>query len=142
MTNAKADPFDGYEEVKPQNVTFTAVNDYIKGTYIDKFTPTQPDQYGNLKPAYIIKIEEGEFHDSDGKKVIPEAGSHYRFWGGKAAIDSAMGQAKLGQMVGFKLMELRATKKGNDAKIIKTLLGGMDEKWITENEPVDNLAGF
>lgn len=123
---------EGFEEVKPNNVTFYKVDDYIKGTYIDKYTPKEPDQYGNIKPAYSLKAEEGKIHDADGKEIKIKDGEIWRVWGGKAAIDNAMKQVKMGQKVIVELVELRPTKKGNPAKIMKVKAGPMDDVWLEE----------
>lgn len=119
-------PMEGFEEVKPLNVTFFKVDDYIKGTYVEKFVPQQPDQYGHLKPAYVIKVDEGELHNEDGTPRIIETDQNWRVWGGKPSIDNPFAQAQFGQKVIVHLAELRPSKLGQPAKIIKVLLGAMD----------------
>lgn len=117
---------EGFEEVKPLNVTFVKVDDYVKGTYVEKFVPNAPDQYGNIKPAYVIRVKEGMLHNDDGTPRVVETGQCWRVWGGKPAIDNSFAQAQVGQEIIVHLAEIRPSKKGNPAKIIKVLLGKMD----------------
>ena len=130
----KKDKFAGFEEVQKLNVTFNKVDDYIKGTYLEKIKGTQPDQYGKISDSYSIKVDEGTLHDALGANVIIEAGQIWRLYGGKTVIDSGLSQAKVGQKIVVQMIELRPTKKGNPAKIMKVLHGGMDPEFKAEDE--------
>lgn len=130
---------DSYEEVRSNWVKFNKQDDYIKGTLIDIFVPDALDQYGKKNRTYIMKGIEGKFFGNDENKVVDssptsiEPGEIYRV-GSKPQVDAQMTKIQLGQKVMFKLTELRPTKKGNPAKIIKVFAGPMDESFVKDVE--------
>lgn len=141
MTNNKSTNTpqeDEYEEVRSNWVKFNKVDDYIAGTLIDIFVPETPDQYGKKNRTYILLATEGSFHGSDESKVIDdqptviEPGEIYRV-GSKPAIDGQMTKMEIGDKVKFKLIEIRPTKKGNPAKIVKVYRGRKNLEWLKSN---------
>lgn len=104
------------------------VEDKIFGTLIAKRTvkSTILGQEGKVVNVYELKADEGVYHVLDDKKkvveepVVVEAGGIYSI-GGTAVIDRQMQNIRIGQKIGLKFIEERASKtKGfAAAKIVK-----------------------
>lgn len=144
-----------YDEIKAKNFKFGAVGDFLKGTLLGVEKTTQADAYGKHSYIYKVKAKEGSFYGSTknagtGKFVmdtVPTAvldGEEYVFFVAtdKGVTIDAMKDVKIGQRFMIKFTELKATTKGNDAKIIKVYAGKdadgkplMDEAWVEENKP-------
>lgn len=133
---------DKYEEVRSNWVKFNKADDYVKGVLMEVYKPETADAYGKKNTTYIIKGLEGSFYGNDANKVIDNTPTPivkndiYRV-GSKDAVDAQMRNIKIGQRVMFRLTELRPSKKGNPAKIIKVLAGPMDEDFIKEQKTKD-----
>lgn len=134
-----------YQELRPAWINFNKEGDYVKGTLIDIYKPTSPDQFGKLKNTYTLKIEEGKFfggHKDGGNYIVdktatvPEAGTVWKF-SANDKFDQRLTQIKVGQKVLFKLDELRKSKLGNPAKIISAHAGPMDDEWLKENSAAE-----
>ena len=153
--------FDGMREAKNAFVKFSKVGDFIKGTLVDvrQMKSNLPGKEGHKTTVYEIKAQVGEFHDSKtdvdpntGNKVVTiiEPGitvTEGEFWvvGGKddiapdgkqlnAGLTTNLRNVKKGQIVGFQFTEIKASKTAGfaPAKIIKVLIGGMDENYMGE----------
>lgn len=139
------DPLAGMEEVQSKTVAFGRVGDFIKGTFTDKKLQPNANRPGEMQNVYELKAELGQYHatlkdEQTGEKTIAtestlvEAGEYYRVYG-KDSMDDAMKKAKIGQVVAFKLVEIRKPSKpgNNPFKLIKTFLGEMDPEYMGEN---------
>ena len=132
--------FDGDSEVKSSFVKFGKIGDKIVGTLIGRRqVPNQLlETAGAMQWLYELKVKEGSFHNIIDKVVDKEATVLEKdtVWtvGGKAAIDNAMRNAKIGQIVGFNFVEEKAPKVSgyNPTKVIKVHSFGMDETYQGE----------
>lgn len=128
---------DEFKEVRSNWVRFNKVDDYYKGVLLETYIPETPDQWGKRNRVAVFKTLEGSFHGNDANKnidteaTIPAPGVVYRF-AVKEALEGSFANMKIGQRVLLKLAELRATKKGNPAKIIKVYEGSMDQETLEE----------
>lgn len=107
--------------------------------------------------VYELKADQGSFHELDDKKklietpIIVNAGEVWSI-GGKAGIDAQMRNVKIGQKVGFKFIDEKASKtKGfAPAKNIKVFAPKnddgtpqMDMEWIeAQNTPDKQFGSF
>jgi len=101
-------------------VTFNKVGDFIKGVWIEAYTPDKVDKFGKKERKLSIRATEGKWHGPDGAEVIAEVGETYRV-SEKSAIAAQLKKSVIGQYLMFKLTELRKSDKGNPAKIITVL---------------------
>jgi hypothetical protein len=142
MSNTKTNEanFEGLTEVKSQWVKFGKISDWIRGTLTDvRSVPSQlPGKQDEMVKLYEFIAAGGSFHGiTDGKvdsePTVLEQGS---FWtvGGKPGIDNQMRNVKLGQIFGMRFSEEKPSKtKGfNPTKVIKVLIGGLDENYSGE----------
>lgn len=125
-----------FEDAPSGWVNLNKPGDYVKATLLDIKTPTEVDQYGKIRRVFTLKVWEGEFHPLKedktlGEKVTLKAGDVMRFTS-KDAIDAQMTQTKLDQKIILRLAELKPTKKGNPAKIVKLQNGPMDAEAVAE----------
>jgi len=144
MTKTTQDQDIEFVEVKPKYIKFNVKDDYIKGTLIDIFTPTDPDQWGNINKVATLKALDGSFHGNDENKVVdknPTAINQGEIWKVtmREKVADKAASAKKGQKIIFRLVELKPTKKGNPAKIISVLIGPMDEEYLKGD---DGFGGF
>lgn len=116
-----------FEAAKPQNgefFKFKAIGDGVQGTYIDQRNGT--DSYGNQQTIYVL--------DDNGK--IWNLG----FRDSAVIIHERMKGIKLGQIVGFKYDEDRASKvkPGTTAKIIRVYAAPnhVDEAWLANQASI------
>jgi len=112
------DIFNDEYKVQSALFNFAKVGDQLQGTYVGK-SQAKSKYSGELEPLYEIMTEDGEF---------------FTIWG-KPIINQQMNRIKLGQIVGFKLIEERKTEKGNPAKIIQVFADPklVNEEWMKEN---------
>jgi len=100
---------------------FEAVGDSVSGTFIGK-RQVQNQLSGSMQWIYELKTEDGEVWNV----------------GGKAAVDTQMRHVKLGQIIGFKFVEERASKKAgmNAAKIIQVFANkeNVDQEWLDSDD--------
>lgn len=132
------DFFNPKNAVKTNRMSFGKEGDFIKGTLTEvRVIDDQFSQVPNAKVhVYEIMVDVAKFHVLDDKKNVvepaiePEKGEFYVIFG-KKTIDDQMRKIKLGQVVGLRFMELKASKnKGfNPAKIIRVFPGPMNEEW-------------
>ena len=133
--------FEGLEEVKSQWVKWGAVGDWVRGTLTDvrEIDSQLPGKQGEKTKVYEFIAAGGSFHELDERKnpvaepTVLEKGS---FWtiGGKAGIDNQMRNVKIGQVFGMRFAEEKPskTKEFNPTKVIKVLVGSMDENYKGE----------
>jgi len=136
------DLFSEDNELTSSFMKWGQAGDHIVGTLVS--TRETDDQYnpGETQKIYDIKVDKGEFHGIDEKKIINDpttlvAGEVWSV-GGKSSIDSQMARIQLGQKVGLKFTEEKpAAQKGHaNAKVIKVYTKTppqMDEEWLAEN---------
>jgi len=95
--------------------------DEIEGTYVGK-REVMNQLRGENQLIYELKTKDGEFWNV----------------GGKPAVDSQMRHIKVGQIIGFKFIEERPSKKPgmNAAKIIQVFANPsvVDEEWLKQQE--------
>jgi hypothetical protein len=119
--------FTDADSVKGNWFKFTNVGDNIQGTYINKRSVISPIN-GNDQNVYELKLENGEIWNV----------------GSKPAIDEKMRNIKFGQIIEFKLIEIRPSKKAglNAAKIIQVFANSnvVDKEWLLEQESLGQLA--
>lgn len=146
-----ADVFAGGQEVKPNQVSFGKIGDFIIGYYTGHKEITTDRGVTKL---YELKGILGEYHnvettsDENGNKQVKvdanatkvEAGDYFNVWGGKDAIDSLFAKSKLGQKVGVRFEEaIPSKKKGNSPfKVFKTV---MWDEYDTSNPISDVFPG-
>jgi hypothetical protein len=145
---------DTSNEVQSNWVKFyVPMEDKILGTLIAKRTMKSaiPGKENEDVNVYELKADQGSFHNVDEtKKVIPEAITINagEVWsvGGKNSIDVQMRNIKVGQKVGFKFLDEKASKtKGfAPAKNIKVYAPKnddgtpqMDAEWLEEQNTPD-----
>jgi hypothetical protein len=130
--------FNESHAVKSNWVKWGKVGDWFKGTLTDKrqVKSTLPGQEDKMVMIYDFLAKGGSFHAINEDKTIaeePTIVNEGEFWtiGGKAGIDTQMRNIKLGQIVGLRYAETKASKtKGfNPLKIIKVFAGAMDEEY-------------
>ncbi len=156
MAKPKQSGWDSDEnEVQSNWVKFNIpLEDKIFGTLIGKRTmkSTMQGKEGQEVNVYEMKADEGLYHVLDDKKrvvdepVIVEPGSFLSI-GGTAVIDRQMQNIRVGQKIGLKFIEERASKtKGfAPAKIVKVYApknedgsAKMDEEFL-EQQKLDNF---
>ncbi len=113
------DIFQDDYKVSSSLFNFEKVGDQIQGTYVRK-SEAKSKFSGLMEPLYEIRTAEGEY---------------YTIWG-KPIINQQMVRVKIGQIVGFKLIEKRKTDKGNPANIIQVFADPklVDEEFMKELE--------
>lgn len=150
MTTKKDDWDTPENEVQSNWVKFyVPMEDKILGTLIAKRTMKSaiPGKESEDVNVYELKADSGSFHNVDDKKVVipePITINTGEVWsvGGKNSIDVQMRNVNVGQKVGFKFIDEKASKtKGfAPAKNIKVYTPKnddgtpqMDTEWIEEN---------
>jgi len=115
--------FDDENKVMSKFFDFKEVGDQVQGTYIRRVEVDNDRFRGNCY-NYEIKTAEGEIWVVNGGKEK------------KGVLDSNMNSVTPGQIVGFKLVELRDTGKVNKAKIIEVFANAklIDEDWLQKQE--------
>lgn len=137
------DPMEGMEEQKVEynNLKFGKVGDFIRGTLTDNSRQIQNNlsKTKEMQTIYQFKIIAGSFHDIVKRQVqetITECkpGEFWSYITGKNAIVQQLKSAKIGQIVGLRLAEIKPSKTPgyDDTKIIKVFLGGMDPEYQGE----------
>ena len=141
-TNNEAN-FEGLEEVKTSWVKWGQQGDWIRGTLTDvrEIDSNLLGKAGEKVKVYEFVAAGGSFHELDERKnpveeaTVLEKGS---FWtvGGKAGIDNQMRNVKIGQVFGMRFAEEKPSKtKGfNPTKVIKVLVGSMDENYSGQTQ--------
>jgi hypothetical protein len=121
------------DAVKSNWFKFNNIGDSIQGTLIGRKVSQNRLRNNEDQNVYELKVESGEVWNIGGKK----------------AIDQMMRGVKLGQIVEFKLVEIREPKiKGHNAtKIIKVFARPdvVDKEWLLEQESMsgaDNGDGY
>lgn len=136
------DPMFGMQqqEVKYNNLKFGKVGDWFKGTLTEKSKQIK----NNLPPfgmqtVFGFKAHGGSFHDIVKKQVQAEAtqvveGDFWSYITGKDVIINQIKNAKIGQVIGLRLTEIKpSTKPGfDDTKIISVFVGDMDPTYQGE----------
>ncbi len=134
------DPFAGMEEVKVEykNIKFGKAGDWVKGTLTDntRQIPNNLSPKKEMQTIFEFMIHGGSFHDIVKRQVqaeatLPQKGEFWSYITDKPAILQQMKDAKIGQVVGLRLAEIKpATVPGHDdTKLIKVMLGGMDPEY-------------
>lgn len=137
----EVDPFAGMNEVKTSTIKWGKVGNWFKGTLTDN-TRQQQNQLSKdkeMQAVYEFKIAGGSFNGINPDKSISpdptvlEAGSFWTVYG-KGAVQGQMRNAKLGQIVGMRFVEEKASKQPgfNPTKVIKVFLGDMDPTYQGE----------
>ena len=143
---------DEYKEIQPKTFKFGQVGDYVAGTLTDVSKTQAPDAYGKLSHIYSVLADEGKFlgsskNEKTGKytpnkdETVIEKGEQYTLFisDDKGVVIGKMKDIKLGQKFKIQFTELKATSKGNDAKIIKVFSGPMNEEYLkAQSTPADN----
>jgi len=120
------DIFDDTNKIKSNFWTYKTIGEEIQGTYIGKRQVIN-QLTGKEQWIYDLKVDA-------------------EFWsvGGKPGIDNQMRNVRIGQVLGFKYVEERPSKKPgmNPAKIVQVFANPniVDEKWLQEQEEV-NMGG-
>lgn len=144
------DPFEGMNEVPSQWIKFSKIGDYVKGTLTDvrEMESRIPGKEGTKTRVYELQVDSGQFHtsenklDANGNKITIVSETPYvmtkgEFWlvGGKESIDNQMRNVRKGQIVGFRLSEIKPSKTPGFAaqKVIKVLVGGMDPEYMGQS---------
>lgn len=149
--NKNSNDWDSEEnEVKSNWAKFNVpMEDKIFGTLISKrqMKSNIQGKEGELVWVYEMKADSGSFHEIDDKKKVVEepivinAGEVWSV-GGKPGIDTQMRNIKLGQKIGFKFIDEKASKtKGfAPAKNIRVFApkgddgqAQMDAEWLAAN---------
>lgn len=152
MTKKQEGGWDSEENAVTSNwVKFNVpIEDKVMGTLISvrEVKSTIPGQEGKMVKIYELKADEGSFHDADEMKQVIEpaitinAGDYWNV-GGKPAIDQQMRNVKIGQKVGFKLIDIQPSKtKGfAPAKNVKVFTPkGADGKPLMDTEFLNEQA--
>lgn len=153
MTKTKSQDWDSADnEVQSNWIKFNVpLEDKVFGTFISKrqMKSSIPGKEGELVWVYELKAESGSFHEIDDKKKVVEpaitinAGDVWSI-GGKTGIDTQMRNIKLGQKIGFKFIDEKASKtKGfAPAKNIRVYAPKaddgqplMDTEWLAGQDP-------
>jgi len=137
---------ENFEEVKASSnyVKFNKVEDFVKGTLIEVIpSDGSLDKYGNKRATiYVLRTESGKWwggqkDDNTGNYIIDDqpteaqADEEWRVTGNKF-VDGYMKDIKVGQKIIIRMIELRKSKKGYPAKIIKVFAGPMDQAVLDE----------
>lgn len=141
--NVGADPMAGMEEQKTvyKNLKFGKVGDYFRGVLTDNSRQIKNNlsATGEMQTIYQFKAIAGSFHDIVKRQVQNDVtncapGEFWSYITGKPAIVQQLKTMKIGQIVGLRLAEIKAsTKPGfDDTKIIKVFAGGMDPEYQGE----------
>lgn len=148
------DVFSEGNEVKANWIKWGKVGDKIQGTLISvreipsKLPPKTPLKAGevNMVKLYEILATAGEFHNIEKKKVseTPTIINEGEVWlvGGGVGIDASLRNVKIGQILGIKFTEEKASKDPmmNDTKVKKVYTEGkMNEAWLAEQEVGKNF---
>jgi hypothetical protein len=157
MTKTKDSSWDSEEnEVKSNWIKFNlseeqdkANCDKIKGTLVARRQVKSNIQgkENELVWVYDLLADEGQFHELDDKKklieepIIINAGEVWSV-GGKTGIDAQMRNIKLGQVIGFKFIDEKASKtkgfapaKNIRVYAMKDSNGGplLNQEWLDAN---------
>lgn len=142
------DPFAGMSEVKSSFVQWGAIGDWVKGTLVSvrEVDSRLPGKEGEKQNIYEILAAGGSFHAINEDKTVAkeattiEAGAYWNV-GGKPAIDNAMRNIKVGQIIGFRFAEeKKSTTKGfNATKVIKVIAGGMDPEYKGQDSSMSEV---
>lgn len=122
----QADPFADGKDVKPNQVKFSKINDFIIGYYNGH---KQVNGQNGVINMYELKGIMGSYHDSEttddgnGNKLVKvaeeptlvEEGEYYFIYGGKGQIDDLFKRAKIGQKVGFRFESTTPAKKAGNS---------------------------
>jgi hypothetical protein len=159
--NKKTNEWDSSENaLESQFMKFNIpLEDKVFGTLISKrqIKSAIPGKESELVWIYELHADSGSYHTTDDKKkVIPEPivinkGDVISI-GGKPGIDNQLRNVKLGQLIGFKFLEEKASKtKGFAAqKVIKVFspknddgTPQMDMEWVeAQNTPDKQFGNF
>jgi hypothetical protein len=145
MENQNVDPFEGMEETKVEykTIKFGKVGNWFKGTLTDNTRQIKNNlsKEKEMQTVFVFKAQGGSLNNIIKKQVVQEVtnivpGEFWSFITGKPALIQQLKQAKIGQVVGLRFAEIKeATQPGyDDTKIIKVLLGGMDDTYQGETQ--------
>lgn len=141
MTNANEDLFKDMEEVESGVLKFGKVGDYFKGTLVSiaKESVNRISEKGEMQRVFEFKAIVGSFHNIVKKKVndkptVIAPGESYIYFS-KGMTKKMLEKAKVGQEVGIQFVEEKEARQPgySDTKIIRVLLGKMNEEWLKEN---------
>ena len=113
------DLFSEKNEVPSNWMAWNEIGDKIQGTLVSKRVVYNQLQEKD-QTVYEILTADGEYWNV----------------GGKPAIDAQMRNVKQGQIVGFKFVETRESKKKgfNPTKVIKVYAGPMNDDWLGQQQ--------
>ena len=137
------DQMAGMEEVKIEynNLKFGKEGDWFRGVLVDNSRQIQNNLSKNkeMQTIYQFKALGGSFHNIVKRQVQSDVteckpGEFWSYITGKGAIVQQLKTAKIGQIVGLRLAQIKpATQPGyDDTKIIKVFMGGMDPDYQGE----------
>ena len=135
-------------ELKYNSIKFGKVGDFFEGTLTDnsKKTPNQLSQKHEVQTIFVFKGRRGSLHLINDKEVDKNAttinpGEEWSFITGKQPMLKMLKDAKIGQVIGLKFTEERPAKvKGyNKTKIVKVVLGKMDDEYVAAQEADMNI---
>lgn len=128
------DIFSPKNEVKPQSINWGKVGDHVFGVKAAQRDNVNT-RFGK-NSIYSMKVNGGVFHQDDGSEVQLKPGDMWDVWGRNDIFDAQLSRMQIGQKFGLKLVEIRPSTKGHDAKIIKVFTTGeIDEAFL------ESLAG-
>lgn len=140
MSDLNADPLAGMEEQKVEynNLKFGSLGDWFRGTLVDnsRQIPNNLSAKREMQTIYEFQAKGGLFHDIIKRKVQEtpteiKAGEFWSYITSKPAIVNQLKKAQIGQIVGFRLAEIKEASNPayDDAKIIKVYIGEMDPEY-------------
>lgn len=124
-----------------KNLKFGKVGDWFKGTLTDNTRQIKNNlsAKGEMQTIFEFKSHGGSIHEIENKvvKETPTVIPKDEFWSyitSKGPMLSQLKQAQLGQIIGLKFVEERASKTPgmNATKIIKVYIGDMDPEYQGE----------
>lgn len=139
-------------------VKFNQIGDFITGTLISVSAMTRPDKFGKLSNVYTVLTKEGKFlgthknpktgkNELDKEDTVINPDEEWSIFAEKKMVfDQRLKSVKIGQFFKVELTEIKASTKGNDAKI-KTVYPGLDKKgspvfntkWIETKKEQDKI---
>lgn len=133
-------PFGDMQEAKRPQVKFGKPGDWFRGTLVDNAREIENKLSAKHEMQLIaeFKMHGGSYHDIVNKIPVQEAteikaGDFMSFFC-KGIVKDQLKKAKIGQIVGLKFEEEKASSQPgyNATKIIKVYLGDMDPEYQGE----------
>lgn len=126
----EADVFEIGAPMQGEFFKFVNVGDSVKGTYID--VRDGVDSYQNEQRIYVLKTSDGTIKNVAFRKT-------------NTIVLQRMQDATFGMIVGFRLEEIRPSKKAgmNPAKIINPYFSPelVDKEWLEKHEAIKKHIG-